>query len=49
MATINGSERTALQFTKLFESSGWKLDRVCMGVGFEGQNSKLIARPAEAV
>lgn len=46
LASLNGSERTIVQYIKLFESCGWKLDKVHMGVGFEGQNSKLIAVPA---
>lgn len=40
---FNGQERTLLQFKKVFELGGWKLERVYRMHGFTAQ---LIGSPA---
>lgn len=46
LATVNGSERTILQFDGLLEASGWRTIRVYVDEGFQAQNSKIIGVPA---
>ncbi|KAI0771399.1 O-methyltransferase [Irpex lacteus] len=41
----NGSERTVMQYDRIFEESGWRLTRVHMDKGFQSQNSKIIGVP----
>lgn len=46
LTSLNGSERTVMQYDKLFEASGWKLERVYVNRGFQSQSSKVIGVPA---
>lgn len=46
LTSLNGSERTIMQYDKLFEASGWKLERVYVNRGFQSQSSKVIGVPA---
>lgn len=46
LSVANGSERTVIQFKKLFEKSGWKLVRCHLGNASGPQDMKVIGVPA---
>ncbi|KAI0771380.1 O-methyltransferase-domain-containing protein [Irpex lacteus] len=45
MTVLNGSERTAQQYERLFEESGWKLTRIFVDEGLQSTHSKIIGIP----
>ena len=46
LTSLNGSERTIMQYDELCVASGWKLERVHVNKGFQSQSSKVIGVPA---
>ncbi|KAI0697894.1 O-methyltransferase [Cytidiella melzeri] len=45
LTLLNGCERTARDFERIFEASGWKVERVFVDEGFQAQNSKIVGVP----
>ncbi|KAI0346013.1 S-adenosyl-L-methionine-dependent methyltransferase [Trametopsis cervina] len=43
---LNGCERTLKQMHALFEASGWTVQQVVLGSGFEGQASQIVGAPS---